>query len=58
MSPEDISENFGESHIVKIDLRVPTENGYSRTHQGELEGSLCNDSVSKWSDMSTHRLLM
>jgi len=36
MSPKDISENFGNSHHSKN----PTENSESRTHVGELQGSL------------------
>ena len=39
MSPEDISENFGEIENCKL-WQAPTENGQSRTHLGELQRSL------------------
>ena len=39
MSPEDISENFGESHHCK-NWKFETENGESRTQQDELQWPL------------------
>ena len=55
MSPEDISENSGESHHCKNLNWVPTENVVYRTRLGELQGTLYSPYI--WWEKDIRELL-
>jgi hypothetical protein len=56
MNPEDISENFGESHScknLKFEKKwwILAENGEYRTHLGKIHGSQVCDICSIWNSV-------